>query len=393
MVAKNDRNYSAAQYAIMQATQDQLDNPKLTETQRAVLATDLVRQAEAVRQQYGNAQDPALKERAAIATLAEAKAVGSDQKKPQQAIQLLNGFEQFIQGTPDEKILAGDALLTRVNAYVAAGQLKQATDALVSLLNQSGGAQGAEFVRGLLDRLDKELDQAEAAGNTRAMSDIARSEADLSGFLVEWAKNNSNAEIKKFTYQYMVFDARTKRLAGTLAQDPQEKKKLLEQAMDAYKALQSPQNVALYKETLDPKKIASGDIDPTQPDPNVTLGIALTDYEIKDYADASKLLGDLLNNGRLGGPTLVQRDAAGNDAKVTDNDVYWDATYKLYRSNIASAADVSSVDGTKRGLKNLLIRGGIPPKWQDKYEALRKEIIPDFNVASLGAATQPVSSR
>lgn len=392
-VSRTDRNYAAAQYAIMQATQDQLDNPKLTETQRAVLATDLVRQAEAVRQQYGNAQDPALKERAAIATLAEAKAVGSDQKKPQQAIQLLSGFEQFIRGTPDEKILAGDGLLTRVNAYVAAGQLKQATDALVLLLNQSGGAQGAEFVRGLLDRLDKELDQAEASRNTTAMSDIARSEADLSGFLVDWAKNNSNAEIKKFTYQYRVFDARTKRLAGTLAQDPGEKKKLLDQAMDAYKALQSPQNVALYKETLDPKKVASGDIDPNQPDPNVTLGVALTDYESKDFADASKILGDLLNNGKLGGPTLVQRDASGNDAKVTDNDVYWDATYKLYRSNIASAADANAVDGTRRGLKNLLIRGGIPPKWQDKYEALRSEIIPDFNVATLGTATQPVSSR
>src|SRR5205807_1917436 len=187
------------------------------------------------------------------------KAVGSDQKKPQQAIQILNGFEQSIQGTPDEKILAGDALLTRVNAYVAAGQLTEATTSLVSLLNQSGGAQGAEFVRGLLDRLDKELAQAEAAGNTKAMSDIAKSEAALSGFLVDWAKNNSNAEIKKFTYQYMVFDARTKRLAGTLAQEPGEKQKLLDQAMNAYKALQSLENVALYKATLDPKKVASGD--------------------------------------------------------------------------------------------------------------------------------------
>lgn len=391
MVPKTDRNFAAAQYYTMQATQDLLDNPKLTETQRALLAADLVRQAEAVRQQYQSAQDPAVKERAAIATLAEAKAVGADQKKPQQAIQLLDGFEQFIQGSPNEKILAGDALLTRVNAYVAMGQLKQATDALVALLNQTGGAQGAEFVRGLLDRLDKELERAEAAGNTKAMSDIAKSEADLSGFLVEWAKNSPNAEIKKFTYQYMVFDARTKRLAGTLAQDPGDKKKLLEQAMSAYKQLQSPPNVALYKETLDAKRIANGEIDPTQPDPNVTLGIALTDYEMKDYADASKLLGDLLNNGKLGGPTIVQKDSSGNDAKVVDNDVYWEATYKLYRSNIASAGD-AGLEGTKRGLKNLLIRGGIPAKWQDKYEALRKEVIPDFNVASL-AATQPVSSR
>lgn len=391
MVPKDDRNYAGAQYYTMQATQDLLDNPRLTETQRAVLAADLVRQAEAVRQQYQSAQDPAVKERAAIATLAQAKAIGADQKKPQQAIQLLDGFEQLIAGSPNEKILAGDALLTRVNAYVAMGQLKQATDALVALLNQTGGAQGAEFVRGLLDRLDKELERAEAASNTKAMGDIARSEADLSGFLVEWAKNSPNAEIKKFTYQYMVFDARTKRLAGSLAQDGDEKKKLLEQAMNAYKQLQSPENVARYKQTLDARRVANGDIDPNQPDPNVSLGIALTDYEMKDYADASKLLGDLLNNGKLGGPTLAQNDASGNEARVVDNDVYWDATYKLYRSNIASAGE-AGLDGTKRGLKNLLIRGGIPGKWQEQYEALRKEIIPEFNVASL-AATQPVSSR
>ena len=56
MVPKNDRNYAGAQYYTMQATQDLLDNPKLTETQRAILAADLVRQAEAVRQQYQSAR-------------------------------------------------------------------------------------------------------------------------------------------------------------------------------------------------------------------------------------------------------------------------------------------------------------------------------------------------
>lgn len=394
MVPKADRNYAGAQYFVLKAMQDLLDNPKLTPTQRAVLAADLVRQAESVRQAYANARESALRERAADATLVEARAAGADQNQPQRAIQLLNGFEQTVAGTPDEKILAGDALLTRVNAYVAMGRLKEATDALVALLNKSGGAQGAEYVHNLLDRLGKDLDKAEAAGNTRAMAEIARSQSDLSGFLVEWARNNSNPQIKAFTYQYMVFDARTKRVAGSLAQDPRKKQKLLDEAMSAYKALQSPQNVALYRETLDKKKIAGGDIDPNQPDPNVTLGIALTDYDLKDYADAARMLGDLLNNGKLGGPTLVQRDSAGNDTRIIDNDVYWEATYKLYRSNVADAkADPAALEGTKQGLKNLLIRGGIPPKWQDQFEALRKQIIPDFNVAALAPATQPVSSR
>ena len=42
---------------------------------------------------------------------------------------------------------------------------------------------------------------------------------------------------------------------------------------------------------------------------------------------------------------------------------------------------------TQRALKNILIRGGIPDRWQDKFESLRQEIAPDFSVA--GLATQP----
>ena len=47
--------------------------------------------------------------------------------------------------------------------------------------------------------------------------------------------------------------------------------------MAAYQALLKPENKKLYQATLDKKKIDSGDIDPEQPDPNVELGIALTD--------------------------------------------------------------------------------------------------------------------
>ena len=409
MVAKSDRNYNSAQYAMLRANQDLLSNPKIAPDRRAVLANDLVKSAESVRQTYGSLKDDVSRERDAIATLVEAETEGADLKKPQETLTLLTGFEDLVKGTPDEKALTNSALLDRVNADVALNQIGQATDMLLVLLNQTGGAQGAEFVRGLLDKLDKELDKAQAANDTATMASIAASEAKLSGFLVTWAKNNTNTEIKKFTYQYMVFDARTKRLAGTLATDAAARTDLLAKAMEAYKTLQSPENVALFKETLDKKKIASGDLDPNQPDPNVLLGIALTEYEQKNYKDAGPIFGDLLNNGKLGSATLLVTDPTSGEQKVTDNDTYWEATYKLYVCNVANAggsvAD-ASLDPTKQGLKNLLIRGGIPGKWQDKFEDLRKQIIPDFDVATRlnnttqpsaatsqpAAATQPVSS-
>jgi hypothetical protein len=201
----------------------------------------------------------------------------------------------------------------------------------------------------------------------------------------------------------MVFDARTQRLAGTLAADPVQRKALLDKAMAAYKKLLEPENAAHFKATLDKARIAKGEIDPNMQDPTVRLGIALTDFELKNYKESAEILGDLLNNGRLGGATLVTTDQNTGDSKVTDNDTYWEATYKLYASNVdlASGPTDANLDGTKLGLKRLLIRGGIPAKWEDKFEDLRKQIIPDFDVATLlaptsqpgGATTQPVTAR
>jgi tetratricopeptide (TPR) repeat protein len=395
MVPKSDNAYNSAQYAMLSANQDLLDQPKLPPEQRLGLANDLVHQAENVRQVYGTQADPKLRRRAAVATLIEAETLGADLKKPAEAIRLLTGFEDSVKGLDGAKALINSALLDRVNADVAMNQLKDATTTLVSLLKETGGEQGATFVRGLLDRLDKDLEKAQAAHDTNAMADIAKSEATLSGFLVNWARTNPNPEIRKFTYQYMVFDARTQRLAGTLATDPKEKTALLDKAMASYKALGQPENVALYKATLDPAKVASNALDPNQPDPKVQLGIGLTDFELKDYKGAADLLGNLLNQAKLGGPTVVITDPHG-DEKIVDNDTYWEATYDLYASNLGSASgpDDAVLAPTKQGLKNLLIRGGIPAKWQDPFEDLRKRLVPDFSVAALAnAATQPVSAR
>lgn len=400
LVPKSDSTYNSAQYAMLKANQDLLNTPKLPEEDRLRLANDLVHQAENVRQTYSGQADPTARQRVAIATLIEAETLGADLKKPAEALRLLTGFEDTVKGTPDEKALVTSAMLDRVNANVALNQLQAATTMLVALLNQTGGAQGATFVRGLLDRLDTDLGKAQAAHDTKAMGDIAKSEAALSGFLVDWARNNTNPEIKRFTYQYMVFDARTQRLAGTLATDPKEKTALLDKAMAAYTRLQQKDNHALFAATLDAKKVASGEIDANQPDPNVQLGIGLTDFELKDYKDAAQILGDLLNLGKLGGPTLLITDPHGEE-KVVLNDTYWEATYDLYASNVGAAKGPDDVvlAPTKQGLKNLLIRDGIPPKWQDSFEDLRKQIIPDFNVASLDtsttqpATTQPISAR
>src|SRR5207248_4358382 len=232
LVGTQDKNSASAQYFQLGALQDLLDQ-KLDAAERSRLTGDVLKLAEQARQAYANATDEIGRARTAVATITEAKVMNTELKKPQQTLALLNGFDAAVKGLPDEKILITDALLTRVNAYMSLGQLKQATDSLVALLNQTGGLQGAEYVRELLQRLDNDFDKAEANADQSRMRDIARSEADLSGFLVQWAKNNAKKEIRDFTYSYMVFDARTKRLAGTLETDPNQRQALLRQALAA----------------------------------------------------------------------------------------------------------------------------------------------------------------
>jgi len=395
LVDRKDKNYPSAQYFTLFAMQNLLEDPKLPDQQRILTAQQLVTQSRRVRDLYAGSTDPAGRERAADATLLEARTAGADLHNPRQTLKSLEGFDAAIAGLPREKSLASDAALTRVNAYMAMGQLKNATDSLVTLLNTTGGSQGADYVRGLLDRLDASLEMAQASHDATASRDIAKSESDLSGFLVEWAKNSPVPEINGYTYRYMVFDARTKRLAGTLNSDPAERTRLLNIALDAYKKLESADNVKLYRATLDPKRVAAGDIDPQQPDPNVQLGIALTDFELGNYRESSEFLGTLLNTGKLGGPTLLVDDPATHEQKVIDNDVYWQATSELYRSNAELGKDPStgvSLDATRQGLKNLLIRGGIPDKWAPDFESLRSHLVPDFTVEGLTSTTMPAAS-
>src|SRR5207249_1336563 len=118
--------------------------------------------------------------------------------------------ETSAEGMPNENQLLGEALLTRVQSYIALGRNTEATDALVKLLSTREGLQGANIVRDLLLKLNADFDKAQAANDSAAMKVLARNRAALSGFLVEWARNNKDPNIKKFTYRYSVFEADTK---------------------------------------------------------------------------------------------------------------------------------------------------------------------------------------
>jgi hypothetical protein len=403
-VPADDKRRPNAQFYRMVALQQRLDNEKLDDAAKQRLASEVQQLAsevgKAAQAALAGAQTDQEKQTARSmlvrTTLLSADVARREQKDPTRTLQLLANFEEQAKGLPNENELLSGVLFSRVQAHMALGQNTQATDILVKLLNTKGGGEGAAIVFNLLEKLNADLDRARAAGDVERMRVLAQDRAQLSGPLVDWAKNNPDPNIKKYTYRYSVFDAATKHLAAELEPDPAKRRSALEAALALYEKLQSPENVKLYKETID-EKDRRGGADPNYPDPAVMLGIGLIQYDLGSYPEAQKTLGKLLTDRKLGTPTVTVIE--NDQPKQVDNDQYWEATLKLLRSNVVvgkgEGEGSKTLTDTQNYLKQLYIRWGATlggPKWSGEFEKLRKELIPDFQPTDLTAATQPVAT-
>jgi hypothetical protein len=293
------------------------------------------------------------------------------QKNPQRALDLLTNFESSIAGVEGNESLLAEALFIRVQALMALGKNTEATATASTLLQSKGGNEGARIVFGLLEKLDADMDQARKQNNAERQRQLADSRAAISGFLVEWSKNNPDPNIQKYAYRYAVFDAATKHMAANLENDPAQKQEKLKQALDLYKSLESPANRKLYAETIEK---GSG-VDPNAPDPSVSYVIGLIEFDLKNYKEAQARLGPLIYERKLGNPTREVVDADGS-IKTVENEMYWEGVYKLLRSNAEVAAeDPKAMEATKTYLKNLYIRYGSEvggANWNDEMDALRR---------------------
>jgi hypothetical protein len=391
-VPPDDKRQLATRFFQMIATKQLVDQLPAKAPQRGALLSDLQTLADQVTQAAAAdlSAAQAKNDQPAIASaksmlvrtkLLAADAARVDRKEPAQALKMLDGFEQSAQGLPNENALLSEALLIRVQSYMALGQNTQATDALVKLLGTREGGQGAAIVYSLLEKLNADFDQAQAAGDTVAMRTLAKNRAQLSGFLVDWAKNNPDERIKKFTYRYRVFEADTKHRAADVEEDPAARRAGWDAALKLYQSLETPEALDEYRATLSPDQLARlGAYDPA-----VTRGIANLAYDLGDYAEAQKRFAILFNDGRLGSAMM---DVESNgQTRTVDNDAYWEAVLKLIRSNLKLNADV---ERQRTFLKTQYVRWGDRvggTKWKAEFEALRKELIPDFNPKDLDSST------
>ncbi|MEO6436780.1 MAG: hypothetical protein ABIP55_13610, partial [Tepidisphaeraceae bacterium] len=322
-------------------------------------------------------------------TLLAADAARREQNDPKQTLKLLENFESLAQGLPNEKDLIGNVLYARVQAYMGLDDNDAATRTLVDLLKSKPGGEGAGIVYKLLERLNGELDQARAVGDRERMKGLAKNRAQLSGFLVQWARTNADPNINRFTYRYSVFDAATKHLAADLEEDPAARRAGLEAALKLYQQLESPESASLYQATLDPLPDSP---DRTSPDPAISLGVGLIAYDLGDFAESQKRLGKLLTERKLGTPTIAIEESG--QPRVVANDQYWEATLKLMRSNIALAAtntgDTKAAEAKQQTinyLRQLYVQWGRElggKRWSPEFEKLRVELIPEFDSDAFG---------
>jgi hypothetical protein len=383
------RSLDARYFELVALTQRLEDDPSAANERAAVLA-DVQRLADEVSTRASqelsqrSADEPSqqrYRSMLARTALLAADLARREQKDPARAMQLLSSFESSIQGLPRADALLADAMFIRVQALMAQEKYSQATQELVKLLQRTEGAHGAQIVYNLLEKLNRDFDRAQAAGDVDQMRGLAKNRAQLSGFLVDWAANNDDPNIRRFTYRYKVFDADTHRRAADLDPDPESRRTGLAKAREKYVALESPENVELYRQSIDPAVV-----DPDAPDPQVEYGLALIEYDLSNWQAAHERFSRLLTSRRIGSP--VNAVSEDGDTKYVDNDAYWEVVLKLIRCNQKLG---SGIEESKSFLKQQYITWGARVggrKWKAEFDALRKELIPDFD-PTLPPTTQP----
>jgi hypothetical protein len=383
-VPADDKRALNARFLELVAIKQELDDAPSNAPARAVMLADIQRLADEVNKAAtaALAQSPSADQQTAArsmlvrTSLLAADLARREQKDPQRAIRLLQDFEGAVQGLPNADSLLNEAMYVRVQSYMAAEQYTQATQELVKLLNKTQGAQGAQIVYNLLQKLNADFDRAAADNDRPAMRSLAKNRAQLSGFLVNWAAENKDPNIKRYTYRYRVFDAETQRRAAELEEDPQARRQGLQTALQRYQALESEENRALYRAALD-----AGSSDTAAYDPQVTLGIALINYDLGNFEAAADGLSTLLNARRLGTPLMTVID--NGQERVIDNDQYWEALLKLIRS---SEKLNRNLEEARSYLKLQYITWGPHvggKKWKSEFEQVRQQLIPDFDVSDL----------
>ncbi len=427
MVPPTDKRLLRARYREMITLTDWLyavgpdKKPLLNKQEHEAKVREALKVGEEVRklsqEQIAATKDPkeqaSLRSQLAVVTLTQAELAASEEKPDwQNVLKIINGFEEQTANLDNADALNRKVMELRVAAQIQLGQTQQAAETLQTLVAREPGGRAQGLVLGILQKLNDDYDRAKAAGDDARAASIIKSRAGLSGVLVNWARNHKDEKVRRNLYVYEVYDADTQRLFGESLEGA-DRDKQLNKAMNSFEDLRKPAGIDAYKQIVaDRKKENPQDkTDPDAPDPQVTLGIALTTYDLKDWKKAATELRKLVYARKIGTRTRTEVDAKTGEYKIVPNEQYWEAIYRYYDAVVQwakGAPDDKDAQAELGAVKTLLRRdyvagadevGGI--KWRDEFEKLRKDLIPDLDIDALrkpaapGAspASQPVATK
>ena len=371
-VAKTDARYGASRYYLMVALSQSMDQLPAASPQRAAASKQIQSLADEVRADAGPSPTDARKrQRLARTSLLAASIARTEQDDPRRALSLLHNFGPSIDGLADADELLGEAMFTRVQSNMQLGDTDAAVKELVQLLDRSAGARGAQVVFNMLSKLERDFGQAQANGDRQKMAQLQSNRSALTPYLVRWAEKNPNADVRKFTYSYRVYDAETQRMAATFLDEPTAQKARRDESLKLFEALDSEDGRKQYAASRDPAAPAK-----LAYDPQVALGLARIRYDAENWPAARDAYARLLADRALGTAIATVREA-GQEMQ-TDNDAYWEATLRLIDAKVKAGDDVEPL---KVLLREQTIRWGDRvggQQWAALAKELREKLIADF---------------
>lgn len=376
-VPRDSPDFDAAQFATMSSLAAILAATPQDDPRHDSIVIELSNVIDQVRQQAMRSDDAQSRRRFVSASLVGADLALTEQNDPARAMKLLDGFESRSAGVAGADALNTSAKFVRVNALIRLGRADEAVDAMLSLLDNGDTRRAGQTMADLLERIDADLDRAQADGDEPRAKLLIDSRARLTPRLVAWADATDDPAVASLRYRYRVYNAESQRLAATL-KPGEQREAALQNALTLFESLDAPEGFEQFV-----KSLAESERPAAKYDRVVALGMARIHFDLGNLEQSRDRFGRLLVDRELGPPIIARRDAAGNEVQV-DNDIYWEAVYKWIKSATPLADDREPF---RRYLREQYVRwsdrvGGV--SWRDEFESLRRELIPDFDPKSTG---------
>ncbi len=390
-VPETDPRHVDAAYLLLMAEAARLGEMNPTSPRRAALATELPRQGqrtlEQLQQAMGQADGSsreAYRERIARVRLILARLALQEDRDPSRTLALLGNIEQDVQGLAEAEQILASALPLRFQATAAAGRIDEATQDLLALLERSDAQRGLGYIAHFRETLNRAMQQAEARGDEPALRQLIQTRAAVTPRLVEWIEASDDVEYRRYVYNFRRFDAETQHQAALAATDPADRRQRLRRALETYRALQTDENLARYRELLE--GLSPEQRESIEYDRDVVFALGNINFDLGEFEEARSYYGRLLADRAMGNATRTT-DQDGVPRQVANNE-FWELYLKFIRANLALNNPREPMAQQLRNLYATYGQNVGGTAWAEEFEALRRELLGDSSAPTPSSRPQ-----